>query len=117
MQTEISVHHTTIDNATQRVIKEKFERLYHFVSDPALRLEIHVIQTTHHHLKGAIFEVTAKLHFVHGLIDAKAEDISLFNAADRVKEELERQLLKYKSKHQTRQRITRDKVREMRGKE
>lgn len=117
MQTEISVHHTTIDDETQRGIEEKFRRLSHVVTDPSARLEIHVIQTTHHHKKGTIFEVTAKLHFVHGPIEGGAEDESLYNAADKVKEELERQLLKVKERHQTRQRTTRNKVREMRGKD
>jgi len=107
----------TIDDATHRAIEEKFQRLAHFVTDPNARLEIHVIQTTRHHKKGAIFEVTAKLHFLHGPVEGEAEDESLVNAADTVKEELERQLLKVKEQHQSRQRTTRDKVREMRGKD
>lgn len=116
MQTEISIHHTTIDDETRCAIEGKFQRLYHFISDASARLEIHIIQTTHHHRKGNIFEITAKLHFAHGPIEAKAEGESLYNAADSVKEELERQLLKDKAKHQTRQRSTRNKVREMRKK-
>ena len=117
MRKELSVHHTIIDDETRSAIEVKFDRLAHFLTDPSARLEIHIIQTTHHHKKGAIFQINAKLHFAHGPLEAKAEDESLYNAADSAKEELERQLLKDKEKHQARFRATRDNVRAVRGKE
>ena len=117
MHITTSIQHTVVDDETLKKIEGKFERLAHFLNDPSVRLEVHIIQTTHHHKKGVIFEITAKLHVPHNPLEAHAQDESLYNAADLVKEELERQLLKDKEKHQARFRTTRDKVRAMRGKE
>lgn len=118
MRIGITTKHITVNEEMKRLIEKKFDRLANFIKNENSRLEIEVIKVTgEHHLKGRVFDVEAKLHMNPGLFKAGRAGESIAQACDKVKEELERQLLKIKEKNQADKRKTRRAVRSMRGKE
>lgn len=101
----------------EEVIK-KFSRLENFIKDTSsARMNVEIIKATgEHHKKGCIFDVEAKLYLLHNVIKAGKAGESILEAADKVKKEIERQLLRVKAKRQADKRRNRRAVREARGK-
>lgn len=117
MNITIASKHISLNEEMKQRIERKFEKLENFLKNENARLEIEVIKTTgEHHLKGNVFDVEAKLLHIKGVFKAGAKGESVIVACDKVKEEIERQLLKEKEKHQADKRKTRRAVRAMRGK-
>jgi len=120
MNITITTKQISLSDEMKDRVAFKLERLSHFLKDAGKesRLELDISKAAgRHHLKGNVFAIQAKLHSAPLLIAAKAVGESVLDACDKVKEELERQLLKQKAKHQANERKTRQAVRALRGKE
>lgn len=118
MQVDITSKHITLNDEMKRKILDKFDKVSRLIeNDSASRLSIEVIKTTgQHHIKGRIFHTEAKLHSSMGVMQAGGDGEGVLESCDRVKDEIERQVLKVKEKTQASKRRNRNAVRSLRGK-
>lgn len=72
----------------------KLEKIF----DNIIEANVEVGKTTHHHKKGKIFRAEINLKVPRTLLRAEEEAEDLYQAIDLVKEEIERQLRKYKTR-------------------
>lgn len=85
-------------SAVTDYLDAKLGSLDKFLSHIPLPHDIHIecIKTTRHHQKGEIFACEAHLRLPKRTLMATAQANDIYAAIDRLKDELERQLTKYK---------------------
>lgn len=84
--------------AVTNYLDAKLASLDKFLAHIPLPHDIHIecIKTTRHHQKGEIFECEIHLRLPKRTLMVTAQANDIYAAIDRVKDELERQLTKYK---------------------
>ncbi|MBI4713995.1 ribosome-associated translation inhibitor RaiA [Candidatus Uhrbacteria bacterium] len=89
-----------ITNAIQSYVEEKVEALSKICSsfDPADELRIEIGKVTQHHAKGPFFRAEMLLHLPGKELMASQESEDLYEAIDKVKDQMRRQLSEYKEK-------------------
>lgn len=119
MNIEISTKRIMLNERMKQDVAKKMEYLSRFCRDDAERLNVEIIKTTgEHHRKGEIFEAVAKLYSGKKcIIEADGVGKSVLGACEKAKKEIVSQFVKIKEKKLENGRITRRKVREIRGKE
>ena len=70
-------------------------------NDESVFADVELAKTTNHHQKGNIFKAEANINVPGRLIMAQAEEWDLRVAIDKVKDELQLELKKYKEKNST----------------
>jgi len=93
-----------ITDAIQSYVEEKVEALSKICSsfDPADELRIEIGKMTQHHAKGPFFRAEMSLHLPGKDLRAVEEAEDLYEAIDKVKDQMRRQLSEYKEKLQDR---------------
>ena len=81
-------------------VEEKLGGLEKFTgrwdAEGAVELWVEVGRTSHHHKKGDVFRAEADVRLPGKVLRAEAEDFDIRVAVDRVRDKLEREILKYK---------------------
>ena len=77
-------------------VEEKINSLEKFLKDKIIEAFVEVEKTTRHHRKGPFFRAETDLRLPKKILRAEAEEKDLYQAIVRVKDELQRQLKKYK---------------------
>lgn len=67
-------------------------------NDTSVMCDVEIGQTTKHHQTGNIFKAEINLHIAGKQFRAEAEESTIFNAIDRAKDEIVRELRRFKSK-------------------
>lgn len=97
MQIDIKGTNMDLTEAIKEYVNEKVggvERLF----DQAIIARVDVGKTTNHHQKGDIFRAEINLDVPRQLLRAEAVRDDLYTAINAAKEDLERQIKKYKDK-------------------
>ena len=102
MKIQKGARNIEMTNAIEQYIDEKIGSLEKFNKN-IIECRVEIDKNTHHR-KGEVFKVTVNIKVPNELIRAEQVDENLYSAIDLVKEDTERQLLKLKSKYQTKNR-------------
>jgi len=86
-----------LTEAIENYVREKIGMLEKFLKNIELpqSARIEIGKTSEHHKKGKIFFAEVNLELPHRLLRATVDAEDLYEAIDRVKEELEREIIKY----------------------
>lgn len=113
----ISIKATNIEftAAIREAITKKLLALERFTTkmEPVAELTVEVGKTTEHHRKGKVFRAEATLHVPNVVLRAEKDAETLYAAIDGTRDELMRQIKKYKERLRTRQTSGARKTKEM----
>ncbi len=103
MITHIKTTNLKLTPAIEDYIRQKMERdLARFVrrldEKGAAELFVEIARTTRHHRRGDVFRAEADLRLPGKVLRAEAEEWNIRVAVDRVKDELQREIKKYKER-------------------
>lgn len=102
----ISIKSTNLEFTTtiREAITKKLLALERFTVrlGPVVELQVEVGKTTTHHRKGDIFHAEATLHLPGARLRAEKDAETLYAAIDAARDELARQIKKYKERRRTR---------------
>lgn len=93
-----------ITEAVQNYLQKRIDALEKYGSDSsqeAVKIEAEIGKTTRHHKSGDIFRAEINLTLGGKLFRAEAEKDDLYAAIDEVRDTLERELKKFKTKKET----------------
>jgi len=82
-------------------IEKKMSSLAKFLNEfeeDSIQTKIEVARSTRHHRRGNVYHVDANLSFPGKLIRAEKDDIDVRAAVDAVKDKLQREIKRYKTK-------------------
>ncbi|MCD5396062.1 MAG: ribosome-associated translation inhibitor RaiA [Candidatus Pacebacteria bacterium] len=85
----------------------------YFKEKPNLEVKVEIGKTTRHHLKGEVFRAQAQLYLPKQVIRAEAVSEDLRDAINQVKDELQREVKRYKGKRIDRARKWARKMKEL----
>jgi len=98
----LGIKGTNIDltDAIKTYINEKIEAFEQLVQDfePVADLRVEIGKTTNHHNKGEVFRAEMQMHVPGTVIRAEETAEDLYEAIDKVKDQVKRQLNDYKNK-------------------
>lgn len=103
MNFHLKVTNFKLTPAIESYVMQKFDKdLERFIKKlkekGAVELFVEIGRTTHHHRQGDIFRAEADLRLPGKVLRAEAEEWDLRVAIDQVKDELQREIKKYKEK-------------------
>ncbi len=99
MNIKIKTTNFSLTPAIQIYLEEKLKSIEKFLpSDESIFFEVELGKTTRHHQKGDVFKAEINLTVPGKLIRAVAEEWDLRVAIDRVKDELQREIIGNKEK-------------------
>jgi len=85
--------------------EKKLGELERFIPEgTAVQMDVELEKTTNHHRKGEIFRAEVNVSLPGGLLRAEAQEEMLFKAINEVKNEMQRELVKYKDAQSAKQR-------------
>ncbi len=123
MRINIKATNIKLDEALKVWVEKKIGEIEKFLVDfgsreyfkekPNLEVKIEIGKTTRHHLKGEVFRAEAQLHLPKQTIRTEAISEDLRDAICQVKDELQREVKKYKGKRIARARRWARKVKEL----
>lgn len=123
MQIKIKATNIELDEALRVWVDKKIAPLENLLVDfgsqdffknkHSLEVKVELEKTTRHHHKGEIFRAEAQLYLPKQTIRAEALSEDLRDAVNQVKEELQREIKKYKNKRIDRARKWARKVKEL----
>ena len=96
-------------------VEEKLSQIEKFLDkrDESIYAQVEVSKTTDHHQKGEIFRGEINLHVSGKDLRAEATDYDLYTALNAVREEIEKNLLRLKTKRESRIRRGARKLKEL----
>jgi putative sigma-54 modulation protein len=97
MKIDIKGTNMELTEAIKDYVNEKIGSMEKFF-DNIIEARVDVGKTTNHHQKGDVFRAEVNLQVPHTLLRAEAEREDLYMAINEVKDEIQRQLKKYKEK-------------------
>ncbi len=97
MKIDIKGTNMELTEAIKDYVNEKIGSLEKFF-DNIIEARVDVGKTTNHHQKGDVFRAEVNLQVPQTLLRAESEREDLYIAINEVKEEIQRQLKKYKEK-------------------
>jgi len=89
------------EHIERKIVEPVGKRLKREVASDAPILDIEAARISHHHHKGMVFCVSASLTIGTKLIRAEAVNAEIYAACDRLKDELLREIVGYKTKPQS----------------
>jgi ribosomal subunit interface protein len=108
MRINIKATNIKLDEALKIWVEKKIGEIERFLADfgkdlyfkqkPQLEIWVEIGKTTHHHQKGEVFRAEAQLYLPKKVIRAEAVSTDLRDAINEVKDELQREIKKYKGK-------------------
>lgn len=96
MQISIKATNIELTPAIEEYINQKIGSLEKFISAQYCKVYVEVGKTTQHHRRGNIFRAKVNMELPGKLIRSEAEEWDLRVAIDRVKDELQQELKRYK---------------------
>ena len=122
MRINIKATNIKLDEALKVWVEKKIGEIEKFLVDfgsreyfkekPNLEIKVEIGKTTYHHLKGEVFRAEAQLYLPKQIIRAEATSEDLRDAICQIKDELQREVKKYKGKRIARARRWARKVKE-----
>ena len=122
MRINIKATNIKLDEALKIWVEKKIGEIEKFLVDfgskkyfkekPNLEVKVEIGKTTRHHLKGEVFRAEAQLYLPKQIIRAEAISEDLRDAINQVKDELQREVKRYKGKRIARARRWARKVKE-----
>ncbi len=123
MRINIKATNIKLDEALKVWVEKKIGEIEKFLVDfgsrkyfkekPNLEIKVEIGKTTRHHLKGEVFRAEAQLCLPKQIIRAEAVSEDLRDAINQVKDELQREVKRYKGKRIARARRWARKVKEL----
>jgi len=123
MRINIKATNIKLDEALKVWVEKKIGEIEKFLVDfgsrkyfkekPNLEIKVEIGKTTRHHLKGEVFRAEAQLCLPKQIIRAEAVSEDLRDAINQVKDELQREVKRYKEKRIARARRWARKVKEL----
>lgn len=102
MKVNIKATNLSLTPAIEKAIEEKIANLDKFIPhiDTSVEAWAEVGITSRHHQKGEIYRAEVDIRLPHKVLRSEAEAKNLYQAINIVKDELQRELKKYKEKYQ-----------------
>lgn len=123
MRINIKATNIKLDEALKVWVEKKIGEIEKFLVDfgsrkyfkekPNLEIKVEIGKTTRHHLKGEVFRAEVQLCLPKQIIRAEAVSEDLRDAINQVKDELQREVKRYKGKRIARARRWARKVKEL----
>ncbi len=123
MKINIKATNIELDEALKVWVEKKIGEIEKFLVDfgsreyfkekPNLEINVEIGKTTRHHLKGDVFRAEAQLYLPKQIIRAEAVSDDLRDAICQIKDELQREIKKYKGKRISRARRWARKIKEI----
>lgn len=99
MKINIKATNLELNDSVRAYIDEKINGLERFIQNvdlSAVECRVEVARTTMHHRKGDVYRAEVDIRLPGKVVRAEAEEWNLRQAIDQVKDELQRELKKYK---------------------
>lgn len=105
MKITLQGNHLDLTEEIKKEVDKKLAGLDKFLGEGThVEFHIELSRTTNHHRKGEVFRAEANIVVPGTLLRVESEAETLFQAIDELKDEMQRELKKYKEIHQEKER-------------